>query len=59
VACIALGINLFLAVTSIESARDSDASAVQIIQVWVPHIYYAVLITGFAIALYIFTRAED
>jgi ABC-type transport system involved in cytochrome c biogenesis permease subunit len=59
VACVALGINLGLAVMSIESARDADASAERIIQIWVPHIYYAALITGFAISLYMMTRAED
>ena len=58
-AMIAFAINLALAQLTLSDARGGDVSAVQIIQIWTPHIYYAVLITGVAIALYIYSRAEE
>lgn len=58
-ACFAFGINFLLAQVSLDSAREGEASAIQVIQVWTPHIYYAVLITGVAVALYIYSRSHD
>lgn len=59
IALLSFGLNLALAQWSIADARDADASAIQIIQVWTPHIYYAVVIVGIAVVLYILTRAFD
>lgn len=58
-AILAFAINLLLALNVTSSAQGSEASAVQVIQVWVPHIYYAILITGVTVALYVWTRASD
>lgn len=58
-ACIGFAINFVMAQITLMSARGGDASAIQIIQVWTPHIYYAILITGIAVALYIASRSMD
>jgi hypothetical protein len=55
----AFTVNFMLAQWSIHDARESDASAIQIVQVWTPHIYYAILITGVAVALYVASRLVD
>jgi len=37
----------------------SEASAVQVIQLWVPHLFGAIILVGILISLYIWTRAYD
>ncbi len=56
IALLAFAVNLGLAQLTINDARSGEVSAVQIIQVWTPHIYYAILITGVAVAIYIYSR---
>lgn len=41
------------------AAVDAEASAIQIVQVWTPHLYYALVIVGVMIALYLVTRYAD
>ena len=58
-AMIALAINYWTVQGDVESARISGASAIQIIQIWTPHLYYGVMIIGIAIALYIVSRGLE
>jgi hypothetical protein len=50
---------LIVAQGDISNGTNAQASAIQIIQLWTPHIYYLMLIIGFTIAGYIWTRATD
>lgn len=40
-------------------ADRADASAVQIVQLWTPHIFYAIVIIGLVMSAYIITRVSD
>jgi hypothetical protein len=40
-------------------ASDLDASAIQIVQVWTPHLFYITAIIGGVVAAYVITRALD
>lgn len=41
------------------ATKVPDISAVQIVQLWTPHIFYAIVIIGVTLALYIATRMAD
>lgn len=38
---------------------EQQASAIQIVQLWTPHLYYMIVIIGLTIAAYIITRGFD
>ncbi len=55
----AMLIEVVVAVVDVNSAEDKGASAIQIVQVWTPHLYAMMTIIGITIALYIVTRAVE
>jgi len=59
VTIVALILEASLATGDASIASDGEASAIQIIQLWTPHLYYVMLIIGISIACYIWTRAYD
>lgn len=40
-----------------DNATKLDASAIQIVQIWTPHLFYMIAIVGAVIAAYVITRA--
>lgn len=42
-----------------DKASTAEASAIQIVQVWTPHLFYAIVIIGIVISLYIASRYAD
>ena len=59
ISILALVAEFVVAQADIQSGTDQQASAIQIIQLWTPHLYYLLLIIGVTIALYIWTRATE
>jgi hypothetical protein len=56
---LAIGVIVLAANADVDAAREGDASAIQIIQVWTPNIFYMITVIGIGIAFYIITRIED
>jgi len=59
VGLIALAIEYSNAKSDEDLGTAAEASAVQIIQLWTPHLYYVLLIVGAMVGCYIITRAWD
>ncbi len=58
-AIIAMGIEYINAHNDAENASDLDASAIQIVQVWTPHLFDMMAVIGVAIGAYIITRVAE
>jgi len=56
---LALAFVSLAAIGDINSGNKAGASAIQIIQLWTPYIFWAIVIVGAGIAGYILTRALD
>lgn len=56
---IGLGYQYNRAQADMDKAEKAEASAVQVVQLWTPHIFYAILIIGIVISLYIISRYSD
>lgn len=56
---IVMAAEFYLAESDANDASDAGASAIQIVQVWTPHLFYMMAIIGFGIAAYIITRVVE
>lgn len=56
---LAIGHRVYAAESDVSAASNAEASAIQIVQVWTPHLFYMIMIIGIAIAFYVITRVED
>lgn len=57
VATLAIAHRIYAAEQDMDNARDFDASAIQIVQLWTPHLFYMMAIIGAMIAFYIMSRS--
>jgi hypothetical protein len=46
-------------VNGASTATGAETSAIQVIQLWTPHLFGAIILVGILISLYIWTRAYD
>ena len=56
---LAIGHRIYVAEQDIEHARGFDPSAIQIVQLWTPHIFYMIAIIGAIIACYVISRSDS
>lgn len=54
-----LGVEYHTANHDADNASKVGASAIQIVQVWTPHLFNAMLIIGVTLTLYVLSRAFD